>query len=155
MTLDDPVDRTGYLLWQAAHLVARRMAGTLEPFGLTPAQFGALVHIGREPGVSAAELARRVNLTPQSIQTALRPLLDQRWVERRPHPVHGRVLGNYLTPGGLVRTEQSSAAVVEADALLVAALHEEEVAVLRGHLLRVMLTLNPSALDRSSLRSDP
>ena len=151
--LPDPGDRVGYLLWQTAHLVGRRMTVALEPFDLTPAQFGALVHTGREPGVSAAELARRVNLTPQSVQTALRPLLERKWLQRRPHPVHRRVLGNFLTPEGLAGTERASAAVTEADAQLVAALDGDEVAVLRDHLLRVLLALHPAALDRSSLRS--
>ena len=129
------------------------MTVALEPFDLTPAQFGALVHTGREPGVSAAELARRVHLTPQSVQTALRPLLERDWVQRRPHPVHRRVLGNFLTPEGLAVTERASAAVTDADAQLVAALDGDEVAVLRDHLLRVLLALHPAALDRSSLRS--
>ena len=129
------------------------MTLALEPFDLTPAQFGALVHTGREPGVSAAELARRVHLTPQSVQTALRPLLERDWVQRRPHPVHRRVLGNFLTPEGLTITERASAAVTDADAQLVAALDGDEVAVLRDHLLRVLLRLHPAALDRSSLRS--
>ncbi len=151
--LSDPADRVGYLLWQTAHLVGRQMTAALEPFDLTPAQFGALVHTGREPGVSAAELARRVNLTPQSIQTALRPLLERQWVQRRPHPVHQRVLGNFLTPDGLAGTERASAAVTGADAKLVAGLTDTEVAALRDHLRRTLLALNPAALDRSSLRA--
>ena len=151
--LADPADRVGYLLWQTAHLVGRRMAVALEPFDLTPAQFSALVHIGREPGVSAAELARRINLTPQSTQTALRPLLERGWVERRPHPVHQRVLGNFLTHEGQAGTERASATVTDTDAQLVADLTDGEVAALRDHLMRVLLALNPAALDRSSLRS--
>ena len=142
----------GYLLWQTAHLVGRRMGVALEPFDLTPAQFSALVHIGREPGVSGAELARRINLTPQSTQTALRPLLEREWVRRRPHPVHRKVLGNFLTPEGQAGTERASAAVTDTDTQLVADLTDEEVAVLRDHLMRVLLALNPAALDRSSLR---
>lgn len=150
--LSDPADRVGYLLWQSAHLVGRRIATALQPFDLTPAQFGALVHTGREPGVSAAELARRVNLTPQSIQTALRPLLEREWVERRPHPVHRRVQGNFLTPDGAAATERASAAVTDADARLVAGLTDAEVAAFKDHLRRALLSVNPTALDRSSLR---
>lgn len=143
----------GYLLWQTAHAVGRRMSVALKPFDLTPAQFSALVHTGREPGVSAAELARRINLTPQSTQTALRPLLDREWVQRRPHPVNRRVLGNFLTPEGQAGTERASAAVTDTDTQLVADLTHGEVAALRDHLMRVLLALNPAALDRSSLRS--
>ena len=153
--LSDPADRVGYLLWQSAHLVSRRITEALAPFDLTPAQFGALVHTGREPGVSAAELARRVSLTPQSIQTALRPLIERDWVERRPHPVHRRVLGNFLTPDGAASTGRASAAVTDADARLVAGLTEADVAVLKDLLHRTLLSVHPTALDRSSLRPRP
>lgn len=150
--LDDPADRIGYLLWQTAHLVNREMSAALQPFGLTPAQFAALVHTGREPGVSAAELARRINLTPQSIQTALRPLIERRWMERRPHPVHRRVLGNFLTDAGLTATQQAGGAVASADARISAAFDETEREEFTTYVRRALLTLNPTALDRSSLR---
>lgn len=150
--LFDPADRSSYLLWQTAHLAGRQLATALEPFYLTAAQFGALLHTGREPGISAAELARRVNLAPQSMQTALRPLLEREWVQRRPHPVHQRVLGNFLTPEGLAVARQASTAVTSADTLLVASLDDSEVKDLKSYLLRILLSLNPTALDRSSLR---
>jgi DNA-binding MarR family transcriptional regulator len=151
--LTDPVDRVGYLLWQTAHLVGREMANALEPFDLTPAQFGLLVHTGREPGVSGAELARRVNLTPQSIQTALRPLLERQWMQRRPHTVHRRILGNFLTPVGVEGAERASAAVSGADAKLSAGMSDAETAQFKALLRSALLSLNPTALDRSSLRS--
>jgi DNA-binding MarR family transcriptional regulator len=150
--LADPADRLGYLLWQTAHLAVRQQAAALEPFGLTPAQLGVLVYTGREPGLSAAELARRVNLTPQSIQTALRPLLARGWVTRRPHPVHRRVLGNFLTPAGRTGAEQAASAAAETDARLVSSLTDDELTDLKVRLRQVLLFLNPAALDRSSLR---
>lgn len=151
--LADPADRLGYLLWQSAHLVGRAMAASLEPFGLTPAQFGALVHVGREPGVSAAELARRLNLTPQSVQTALLPLLERGWLERRPHPVHKRVLGTFLTAAGLDQARAANKAVEESDSRLAEGLSTAQRSALEDGLRHVMTTLNPVALDRSTLRS--
>lgn len=142
--LPDPADRVGYLLWQTAHLAVRQLTTALEPFDLTPAQFGVLVHAGREPGISAAELARRVNVTPQSIQAALRPLVEREWVARRPHPVHRRVLGNFLTPTGLTGTEQASAAVTETDASLLASLSDTQATVFKDQLRQVLLSLNPT-----------
>lgn len=153
--LDDPADRIGYLLWQTAHLVNREMSAALQPFDLTPAQFGALVHTGREPGVSAAELARRINLTPQSVQTALRPLIERTWMDRRPHPVHRRVLGNFLTEDGLSATQQASDAVTSADARISVAFDGTEQELFISYVRRALLTLNPTALDRSSLRHQP
>lgn len=152
-TLDDPADRIGYLLWQTAHLVNRGMSLALQPFDLTPAQFGALVHTGREPGISAAELARRINLTPQSIQTAIRPLIERTWMERRPHPVHRRVLGNFLTEAGLTATQEAGVAVSSADAHISAAFEGAVQEQFTTYVRRALLALNPTALDRSSLRN--
>jgi len=149
----DPTERTGYLLWQTAHLFTLEMTRALEPFDLTPAQFGALTHIGREAGVSAAELARRLLLTPQSVQTALKPLLERELTERRAHPVHGRVLGNHLTGAGARLAAEAGEVVADADEHLLSRFSAEEAEALRDHLRRALLTLNPVALDRSSIRS--
>lgn len=151
---DDPAERGGYLIWQTAHLIGRGIDDALEEFRLTPAQFGAVVHIGREPGISAAELSRRINVTPQSVQTALLPLLKRGWVQRRPHPVHGRVLGNYLTPKGTAAAQQAGDAVTAFDEQLLSALSAHEQAQLKTLVARLLLTLNPTALDRSSVRVD-
>lgn len=140
--LQDPAERFGYLLWQTAHVVERRLAGCLEPFGLTPAQFGLLVHTGREPGVSAAELARRLNLTPQAVQTALRPLLENGSVERRSHPVNRKVLTCFLSAEGLALTRRASEAVTRTDDELLASLTDAQAQQLRGHLRQALQSLN-------------
>lgn len=150
--LEDPADRAGYLVWQTAHVVGREIAAALEAFDMTPAQFGAVVHTSREPGISAAELARRLNLTPQSVQTALRPLLDRGLMQRRPHPVHRRVLGNFLTDEGDVVAQQSSEAVAGVDGRMLAMLDPQQRVQLKALVTQVLLALNPTALDRSSVR---
>lgn len=149
--MDDPAERVGYLLWQGAHVVGRAIASALAPFDLTAAQFGLIVHTSREPGVSAAELARRLNLTPQSVQTALRPLLDRGVLERRAHPVHGRVLGNFLTAQGRVLAEEANEAVVLGDQELIAVLTKEQQRAIHDGLRAIVLRLNPAALDRASV----
>lgn len=149
----DPTERTGYLVWQTAHVFDREMARALEPFELTPAQFGALTHIGREPGISAAELARRLLLTPQSVQTALKPLLQRNLLRREAHPVHGRVLGNYLTEAGVRLAAKASEVVTVADEHMLRGFSVDEAEAFRSYARRAMLALNPVALDRSSIRS--
>lgn len=148
----DPAARTGYLLWQAGHAVSRVMGAALEPVDLTPAQFSALVHVSREPGVSAAELARRTNLTPQSMQTALLPLVRRELVERRPHPVHRRVIGLYPTARTAETLDQAEHAVQTADKGLVCGLDAGEAETFHRLLRRVLTNLNPTAFDRTSLR---
>lgn len=149
----DPADRAAYLLWQTAHLVSREITTALADSDLTAAQFGALVHITREPGVSAADVARRINLTPQAVQTALRPLLGRGLIERRPHPVHRKILGIFPTEHGCQLTQTASEAVATADATMLNPFSRAESEQLRDLLRRALLSLNPTALDRSSLRS--
>jgi DNA-binding MarR family transcriptional regulator len=148
----DPAERAGYLLWQTAHVFGLEMGAALEPFDLSPAQFGALTHVGREPGVSAAELARRLLLTPQSLQSALTPLRDRALIERRSHPVHGRVLGNFLTDCGMRLAEQTSTVVAAVDEQMLRDFTADEANHFRGYIRRAMLTLSPTALDRTSIR---
>jgi hypothetical protein len=55
---------SGFLLRQAWQALARAMDEALAAHGLSPAQYGALSVLAREPGVSGADLARRCNTTP-------------------------------------------------------------------------------------------
>ena len=148
----DPVQRPGYLLWQAAHAQEHILNSAPAEFGLTILQFGCLIHITNEPGISGAELARRTGNTPQSVQTGLKPLLDNGTIERRPHPVHGRVLGVYPGPGAVALAAGSAAAVDSVDDELVDGFSAAEAQLFHDLLLRAVENLNPVTLDRSSLR---
>jgi DNA-binding MarR family transcriptional regulator len=61
---------------------------------------GALNRLVQEPGLSGAELARRLLVTPQAAQLALAALEDRGLVERRPDANHGRIVRTYLTDEG-------------------------------------------------------
>jgi DNA-binding MarR family transcriptional regulator len=64
-----------------------------------------------EPGLSGAELARRLLITPQAAQLALAESARRGVVERKQDPQHGRILLVYLTDEGRAVT---SAALVDA-----------------------------------------
>jgi DNA-binding MarR family transcriptional regulator len=93
-------DRPGYLLRRAQDVLHAALAAAFGEHGATIAQYAILVFLDEEPGLSNAELARRAFLTPQTMNQTLRSLEDKRWVTRRPHPVHGRILQASLTPDG-------------------------------------------------------
>jgi DNA-binding MarR family transcriptional regulator len=73
-----------------------------------------------QPGQSAADLARRLGLAPQSIGPAIAAAAERGLVQRRPHPVHGRVLQLYLTAAGQEAYRQAAAAIAEPERELVA-----------------------------------
>jgi DNA-binding MarR family transcriptional regulator len=51
---------------RASLLVAPRLAATLAPVGLSPTQFGVLVQLDHEPGLTQSALARRCLMSRQS-----------------------------------------------------------------------------------------
>lgn len=148
----DPVQRTGYLLWQTFHALDQDLNAALAEFDLTLLQFSALVNIVLEPGISAAEIARRNNSAPQSVQTSLKPLLDRELIERRPHPVHGRVLGVHPLPAGAALVERAGVVVDEVESRMMRDFSASDIETLHGLLLRTLTAVHPLALDRSSIR---
>ena len=97
---DSTTDRPGYLLKRAQAALHAALAGALREHGATLPQYAVLSALAEEPGLSNADLARRAFVTPQTMNQVLRELEHQRWVSRRPHPGHGRILQADLTDEG-------------------------------------------------------
>ena len=91
---------SGYLLRQAWRALEGAMEIALRRHGLTPAQYGVLTVLAREPGASGADLARAVHTSPQAMNGVLATLEREALIERRPHPTHGRILQATLTSEG-------------------------------------------------------
>jgi DNA-binding MarR family transcriptional regulator len=89
-----------WLLKRAFHHGHRAVNDAIRSYGVTPTQLGALNRLLQEPGLSGAELARRLLVTPQAAQLALAALEERGLVERKPDANHGRIVRTYLTSGG-------------------------------------------------------
>ena len=92
--------QVGYVLKQAQSLLRARMEEALHPLGLTVSQYSCLHQLRREPGISAAALARSVFMTRQSMSAMLQQLLDRGLVTRPEHADSGRALPTALTAAG-------------------------------------------------------
>ena len=92
--------RVGYLIKRAQMVLHGAMADALGSHDLTVSQFAVLTGLDEEPGLSNADLARRTFVTPQSMHAVLQELERLRFVVRRPHPQHQRVLQAELTEAG-------------------------------------------------------
>lgn len=88
-----------YALWQAEHASRLALDHALAGLDISLTQFGALVHLAREPGLSTAELARRNLVTPQNMGMAVGRLETHGYLRRTP-PSFGRVAELHLTPKG-------------------------------------------------------
>ncbi len=132
------VDNILWHLKQAWYFSLTAVNDAVSEHGVSTAQIGVLRQLANEPGLSGAELARRLLITPQGVQLAIKALEQRGLVQRRPDPEHARILQAYLTDQG-----QDVAVAVVSDAI---AAHEavfgvltpEEQQTLRDLLARVV-----------------
>ena len=118
-------DKILWLLKQAFHFSLTTVNEAISGHGVTTAQIGLMRQLANEPGLSGAELARRLLVSPQGAQLALAALERRGLVERKQDPEHGRILQAYLTDDGRAVTS-----AVLADAL---AAHERVFGVLTSN----------------------
>lgn len=90
----------GYVLKHAQSLLHLRMEEALRPLHLTVSQYSCLYHLRREPGISAAALARATFVTRQSMNAMLQQLIDRELVARPSRAESGRALPTMLTAAG-------------------------------------------------------
>jgi DNA-binding MarR family transcriptional regulator len=131
----DLTRNTLWLLKQAFYYSLTTVNEAISDHGVSTAQIGLLRLLSGEPGLSGAELARRLLITPQGVQLALSALEGRGLVERKQDPRHGRILRAYLTEEG-----RSVASAVVADAI---AAHNKVFGVLTAdeqETLRALLT---------------
>lgn len=112
----------------------------LRGYGLTPAQQSALAVLSDHDGITAAELARRCAVTPQTMNSTIGRLVRGGLVDRTPHPVHGTLIEIRLTAAGRDLFATADARVAELDQRLGADLSPAELAALKELLSRVTMT---------------
>lgn len=76
------------------------MVEALGPFRLTPTQYMVMSLACRHGQLSTAELARRFQIAPQSMNQTVASLIRKRLIGRRESPTHKRILHIELTPQG-------------------------------------------------------
>jgi DNA-binding MarR family transcriptional regulator len=89
-----------YRVWRAENALSRGLDDALRPLGTSVAQCAVLFHLDLHGALSAADLSRLIHVTPQGIASTVRRLTDIGWIDRRPHPIHGRIVLLALTESG-------------------------------------------------------
>ncbi len=81
----------------------------LEDEGVTLAQLKMLSTLKDQPEISAAELARNLFITPQSMQAIVTRAEEVGWIVRQPSPANRRILTAKLTAKGARVLDRGSA----------------------------------------------
>lgn len=129
------------ILWalkQAFYFSLKTVNDAISGHGVTTAQIGLMRQLANEPGLSGAELARRLLITPQGVQLALSALEKRGLVERKQDPQHGRIMQAYLTDKGRAVTSAVFAEALAAHERVFGVLTADEQQILHDLLSRVV-----------------
>lgn len=122
--------QVGYALKQAQSLLHLRMEEALRPLDLSVSQYSCLHHLRREPGISAAALARATFVTRQSMNAMLQQLIDRDLVMRPARAEIGRALPALLTDAGADALDAAEKLVDDVEQRMLAGLSAAERAAL-------------------------
>ena len=93
-------DRLVYGFVRAEHELRVVLDNALRDLGVTLTQWTVLSFLLREPGLSAADLARRSFISQQGVAGILTRLERAGLVARTQHPTHGRIVEVTVTSAG-------------------------------------------------------
>ena len=131
-------DNILWLLKQAFYRTLTTVNDAASHEGVPLAQIGVLRQLADDPGLSGAQLARRLLISPQGARTALTALERRGLVERRQDPHNGRVQRAYLSAQGCEVAAGFVADAVAAQAAVFSVLDTDEQKMLRELLGRVV-----------------
>ena len=143
LKLDRPEHVVGFLLKSLQHLLRQAMDEAMRKKGvdLSFAHFGALFVIYGEPGITGAKLARRIMVSAQTMNSALRRLEADGRIERRPHPDSRRADSWTVTEQGLDLLEHARTVGAAIFERMLAPLDQAETAALESSLRRCIAAL--------------
>jgi DNA-binding MarR family transcriptional regulator len=132
------VDNILWHLKQAWYFSLTAVNDAVRDHGVSTAQIGILRQLADEAGLSGAELARRLLITPQGVQLALKSMEDRGLVYRKPDPRHARILKVYLTDKGRGVAAAAVSDAIAAHEAVFDVLTPDEQQVLRDLLAKVV-----------------
>ena len=132
----------GYTLKQAQSLLHLRMEEALQPVGLSVSQYSCLHSLRREPGISAAALARSTFVTRQSMNAMLQQLIERGLVDRPSRAKTGRALPTRLTATGTDALEVAQKLVDDVEQRMLGGLSDDQRGALASGLAACVSSLS-------------
>lgn len=119
---EDPNAPLGYHIMASARTYANALATALaakpSTAKLTVPRLQALQLIAANDGISGADIARALNVKPQTVTTIINSLTANGWIERVSIPGKGRALHTHLTREGRAQMNKGVAALAKVDEAL-------------------------------------
>jgi len=135
-------DSVGWLLNNAARLASRRLSAKLAGYNVTPPQWGVLVALWEEDGLSLSELAKRSYFDGPTMTGIVDRLEKSNLVERRRESSDRRVISVYLTAEGRRLRAQLPSLSEEANQDATAGLEQSEIDALLTTLRKIIVNLS-------------
>ncbi|MET9789827.1 MarR family winged helix-turn-helix transcriptional regulator [Streptomyces canus] len=135
------LDRVTWALRRAELAVLTLKEQRLRPLGMAVAHYTLLMSVHSEPGLAGAELARRLNVTPQAVASLVARLEGRGQLERREHPRHRHVQELHLTDAGREALRAADRVIADIEQHITEGLGPEESAQLRTLLDQVSKTV--------------
>jgi len=133
--------RIGYLIKGVQQAIRHRMDDELRQLGLSTSQYAALNALEQSDRLSNADLARACFVTPQTMQQLVKGLEREGWIERCPHPEHGRIIQTRLTVSGKAVLDEAHRLVEAIEEAMVYGLTDQERERLATSLIRCQSNL--------------
>jgi DNA-binding MarR family transcriptional regulator len=138
-----PEPSVGVLLKRAEQAMVKAKNAVLKPVGITLAQYVSLLELERQPGITAATLARASFVSPQAIMILLKSMEQQGLITRLAHPRHANVLELHMTDVGREALHAARAEIDPVERRVSNAFSAKEMASLRGLLSRFVEAIDP------------
>jgi DNA-binding MarR family transcriptional regulator len=145
------VPRVGYLVYRVERRLRARLDEELRLIGVSTPEYVTLSLLHERDGLSCAQLARWVLVTPQAMNLVISALERRKLIRRRPDPRHRRVLRASVTAKGLDILARCDRAMDRIEADMLGDLPPDTVEVVRAALASCAHSLevtNPSPRPR-------
>jgi MarR family transcriptional regulator, transcriptional regulator for hemolysin len=109
--------------------------------GMTRAQWGILIWLERQPGISQKELSELLEVEPITVARLIDRLESRGMVERRPDPRDRRIWRLHLQPAARPVLREIARQRAEMSRMVTAGIDDETIDTLTGTLLRMKLVL--------------
>ena len=130
-----------FLLHDVARLLRVDADKRARSHGMTRAQWGILIWLDRQPGISQKELAERLEVEPITVARPIDRLEARGMVERRPDPRDRRIWRLHLLPPAREVLHEIAEQRADMARMLTAGIDDESLDTMTEALLRMKATL--------------